>query len=111
MYKTVTGIIAKRTSTYLQEQSLLPAEQKGCHPVSKGCKGQVMISKGIYEDCSRRNKNLSISWIDYQKAFDSVSRSWVETSIALVGVNSKIVRFCNLSIEKWNIRLILKTKH
>jgi len=34
----------------------------------------------------------------------------VEKSIELVGVNSKIVRFCKLSMEKWNTRLILKTK-
>jgi len=94
MYKTLTGIKAKRISTHLEEQSLLPAEIKGCHPGSKGCKDQLMISKVIYEDCKRRNKNLSIAWIDYQKAFDSVPHSWVEKSIALVGVNSTIVRFC-----------------
>jgi len=34
----------------------------------------------------------------------------VEKSIELVGVNSKIVRFCKLSMEKWNTRLILKSK-
>ena len=39
--------------------------------------------------------NLSIAWIDYQKAFDSVPHSWVEKSIALVGVNSKISDFVN----------------
>jgi hypothetical protein len=43
MYKTLTGIIAKRISTHLEEQSLLQAEQKGCHPRSKGCKDQLMI--------------------------------------------------------------------
>ena len=69
------------------------AEQKGCHPGSKGCKDQLMISKVLYEDCRRRNRNLSIAWIDCQKAFDSVPHSWVEKSIALVGVNSKIDRF------------------
>ena len=70
-----------------------------------------MILKAIYGDCRRRkNKNLSIAWIDYQKVFDSVPHSWVEKSIELVGVNSKIVRFCKLSMEKWNTRLILKTK-
>jgi len=74
-------------------------------PGSKGCKDQLMISKAICEDCRRRNKNLSIAWIDYQKAFDSVPHSWVEKSIELVGVNSKIVRFCKLSMEKWNTRL------
>jgi hypothetical protein len=30
MFKTLTGIIARRISTYLEEQNLLPAEQKGC---------------------------------------------------------------------------------
>ena len=70
-----------------------------------------MISKAIYEDCRRGNKNLTIKlvylysnltivWIDYQKAFGSVPHSWVEKSIELVGANSKIVRFCKLSIEK-----------
>jgi hypothetical protein len=54
-----------------------------------------MISKAIYEDCRGRNKNLIIASIDYQKAFDSVPYSWVEKSRELVGVNSKIVRFCN----------------
>ena len=34
----------------------------------------------------------------------------MEKSIELVEVNSKIVRFSKLSIEKWNTRLILKTK-
>ena len=94
----------------MEEQSLLPAEQKGCHTGSKGCKDQLMISKTIYEDCRRRNKILSIAWIDYQKAFESVPHSWVEKSIELVGVNSKIVRFCKLSMEKWNTRPILYTK-
>jgi hypothetical protein len=108
MYKTLTGIIANRISTHLEEQSLLPAEQKGCHPGSKGYKDRLMISKAIHENCRRRNKNLSMAQIDYQKAFDGVPHSWVEQSIELVGVNSKFFRFCKLSMEKWNIRLLLK---
>ena len=100
MYKTLTGIIAKRISTHLEEQNLLPAEQRGCHLGSKGCKDQLIISKAIYEECTRRNKKLSIAWIDYHKAFVSVPHSWVEKSIEFVGVNSKIVRFCKLSMEK-----------
>jgi len=63
IHKTLTGIIAKRISTHLEEQSLSPAEQKGCHSGSKGCKDQLMISKAIYKDCSGRTKNLSIAWI------------------------------------------------
>jgi hypothetical protein len=61
MYKTLTGIIAKIISTHLEEKSLLPAEQKGCHPGSKGCKYQLLISKAICMDCRRRKRNLSIA--------------------------------------------------
>jgi len=67
-----------------------------------------MISKVIYEDCRRRNRNLNRAWIDYQKAFDGIPHSWVEKSIELVGVNSKIVRFCKLSMKKRNTRLFFK---
>jgi hypothetical protein len=70
MYKTLTGIIAKRIPTHLKEQSLV---------------------KAVYEDCRRRNKNLSIAWIDYQKAFDTVPHSWVEKTIEWVRLNSKIL--------------------
>ena len=68
-----------------------------------------MISKAIYEDCKRRNKNLSIVQSGFQKAFHSVPHSCVETSIELVGVKSKIVRFCQLSVEKLSTRFHLKT--
>jgi hypothetical protein len=34
MYKTLTGIIAKRIYTFGSSEFLLPAEQKGCHPGS-----------------------------------------------------------------------------
>jgi len=61
-----------------------------------------MTSKATYEDCKRPNNNLSTACIDYQKEFDSVPHSWVEKSIEMIGVNSKIVRFCKLSMEKWN---------
>ena len=89
------------------EQNLLLAEQKVCHLGSKRYKDQLMTSKAIYKDWKMRNMNISITCINYQKAFGSLpyrSIKWIQ----LVGVNSKIVRFCKLSIEKWNTRLHLK---
>jgi hypothetical protein len=76
--KSPTGIIASKMSTLLEELNLLPAQQKVCHAGSKCCKDQLIISTAIYEDCKRRNKNLSIIWKDHQKALHSVPHSWVE---------------------------------
>jgi hypothetical protein len=109
VYKTLTGIIARRISVHLEENNLLPAEQKGRHSGSKGCKDQLLILKAILEDCKKRRKNLNTAWIDYQKAFDSVPHSWIEKSIELIGANNKIVELCSLSMEKWSTKLQLNT--
>jgi hypothetical protein len=109
MHKTLTGIITRRISSHLEEQNLLPAEQKGNHSGSRGCKDQLMISKAIFEDSKKRKKNLSIAWIDYRKALDSVPYSWIEKSIEPLGVNNKIINFCKSSMEKWSTGLQLKT--
>jgi hypothetical protein len=109
MYKTLTEIIARRISVHLEEHNLLPAEQKGCHSGSKGCKDQLLISKAILEDCKKRRNNLNMAWIGYQKAFDSVQQSWIEKSIELIRVNNKIVKFCKISMEKWSTKHQLKT--
>jgi hypothetical protein len=100
MCKTLTEIITRRISSHLEEHNLLPAEQKGCHSGTKGCKDQLLISKAILEDCKKRRNNLNTAWIDHQKAFDGVPHSWIEKSIELITVNNKTVKFCKLSMEK-----------
>ena len=94
----------------MEEENLLPAEQRGRDPGTRRCKDQLMLSRVIYEDCKMRKKNLSIAWIDYQKASDSIPCGLVENSIELVGANSKIVRFWKSSLEKWNNRASANNK-
>ena len=60
--------------------------------------------------CMAQWQSVKYSLNNYQKASDSIPHNWVDKSIALVAVNSKIFRFCKLSMEKWNTRLFLKTK-
>ena len=63
-YKVLTSVITERTYTFLEGNSLLPQEQKGCKRGSYGCKDQLLINKMILEDCKNKKKNLSTAWID-----------------------------------------------
>jgi hypothetical protein len=58
MFKTLRGIVARKTSTYLEEKNFLPAKQKGCLTGNKKCKDQLMILKAIYENCRKRITNV-----------------------------------------------------
>jgi len=56
----------------MDNENLLPKEQKGCSSGTKGCKDHLLISKVILQECKSRKKSLSMAWNDYQKAFDTV---------------------------------------
>jgi hypothetical protein len=48
-----------------------------------------------------------MAWIDYQKALDNVSESWIIKSSGLIGINNKTIYFTKktTSYEKTNMRL------
>ncbi|XP_030754463.1 uncharacterized protein LOC115881195 [Sitophilus oryzae] len=93
IYKILTGIIADKLYKHLEIQEILPYEQKGCRRNAQGCRDQVLLSNIIAEDCKRRKKNLSIAWVDYKKAYDSIPHSWIGKSLQLAGANDVIIQF------------------
>ena len=88
MYKLVTSVISRRMQN---DENLIPKEQKGCCSRSKGRKDQLLISKAILQECKRREKNLCMAWIDYQKALDRVPHSWIIKSLELNGINKSYI--------------------
>ena len=40
----------------MDDEHLMPKEQKGCCSGSKGCKDQLLISKEILQECKRKKK-------------------------------------------------------
>ena len=49
--------------------------------------------KADLQECKHKKINLSMAWIDYQKAFDRVPHSWIVKSLELNGINNKIISF------------------
>jgi hypothetical protein len=91
----------------MHDENLIPKEQKGCCSGTKGCKEQLLISKAILQKCKHRKKNLSMAWIDYQKAFDRVPHSWIIKSLALIGINNKVISFTKNVMPHWRTRMCL----
>jgi len=56
-------------------------------------------------DSKHRRTNLAVSWIDFQKAFDSVPYSWILAVLSLYKVNSTLVNFITVSMNLWNTML------
>ena len=77
MCKLLTGVIADQIYAYLDQEKLLPEEQKGCRKGSRGTNDLLYIDRAVIKEVKSRNKNLAMAWIDYKKAYDMVPHSWI----------------------------------
>jgi hypothetical protein len=111
IYKLVTSTINKWMETYIDDQNLMPKEQKGRCRGSKGCKDQLLMSKAILQEHKRRKKNLCMAWIDYQKDFDRVPHIWIIKSLELIEINNKIILFIKKIMGHWRTRMCVHTEN
>ena len=76
MWKLLIGVIADQIYVHLDQEKLLPEEQKGCRKGSRETNNDLLyIDRAVIKEVKSRNKNLAR--IDYKKAYDMVLHSWI----------------------------------
>ena len=93
MWKLLTGVIAEEMYNYLEREKILSQEQKGCKRGSRGTKDHLLIDKMVLKDCTKRQTDLSMTWIDYRKAYDFVQHSWVHECMEIFGIAENLRTF------------------
>ena len=106
LWKLLTAVLADELYRHLEENNLLPWEQKGCKKGSRGTKDQLLIDKMIVKNCKRRLTSLGVAWIDYRKAYDMVPHSWIEKTMEMFGVAINMRRFISGNMKQWNTELM-----
>ena len=90
MWKLLTGVIADQIYAHLDQEKLLPEEQKGCKKGSRGTNDLLYTDRAVIKKVKPRNKNLEMVWIDYKKAYDMVPHLWIIECSDLFGVAENI---------------------
>ena len=80
-----------------------PEEQKGCR---KGIRktGELRYYTQ-HVKCKTRRKNVGKAWIDYEKAYDMVPRSWIIDYLKLYKISGKVMKFIKNIIENCRVEL------
>ena len=105
MWKLLTGVIADQIYTHLDQEKLLPEEQKGCRKGSRGTNDLLYIDRAVIKEVKSRKKNLAMDWIHYKKTYDMVSHSWIIEFLDLLRVAENIKSLLVNSMEKWKLIL------
>ena len=61
IWKFLTRVIAEEMYNYLEQEKLLPEEQKKCRRGSCGTKDQLLTDKTMLKDCKKRHTSLSMA--------------------------------------------------
>ena len=70
MWKLLTGVIADQNYVQLDQEKLLPEEQKRCRKGSRGTVDLLYVDRAVIKEVKSTNKNLAIAWTDYKKNYD-----------------------------------------
>ena len=100
MWTLLLLVIADQIYGHLDQQKLVPEEQKGCRKRSRGTNDLLYIDRVVIGEVKSKKKI-----IDYKKSYDVVPHSWIKECLELFGVPKNIETLLVNSMEKWRVTL------
>ena len=70
MWKLLSVVIVDQIYGHINQQNLLPEEQKGCRERSRRTNDLLYIDRAVIREVKSRKKSLALAWIVYKKAWD-----------------------------------------
>ena len=105
LYKLIMSMIDHQLQVHKDNNNLMEIDQRGGKAKSMGTIDNLLIDKMILEDAQFQKKNLSCTWVDLKKAFDSVSHQWIAKTLEMHGIDANLVHLIKSSMKTWNINL------
>ena len=85
-WKLLTRIIADEIYGFLENERILPEEQKEHRRESNGTGDQLYIDNMLVQEVKRRKKSLGMAWINYRKVYDMIPHSCVIESLNMMDI-------------------------
>jgi hypothetical protein len=110
LYKILTSVISSKLYTQLTENKILAPEQVGCHKGSRGCKELLIVDSAVLQQAKQGQRDISVGWVDYKKAFDSVPHSWLLQVLELYKIDPKVIELLITCMSSWRTTLHVRTE-
>ena len=110
-YKLITAVINHNLRKIEASQNMLQLDQRGGKPGSMGCTDNLLVDRMVLEDAQLNLKNLTCTWVDLKKAFDSVSHPWLFRCLECHGVPVVLIDFIKNIVKTWEISIEINTKN
>jgi hypothetical protein len=110
LFKILTSVISSKLYAHLTENTILAPEQVGCHKGLRGCKELLIVDSVVSQQAKKEQRDISVGWVDYKKAFDSVLHSWLLRVHELYKIDSKVIKLLITCMTSWRTTLHIRTE-
>ncbi|XP_044762032.1 uncharacterized protein LOC123319228 [Coccinella septempunctata] len=108
IYKILTSTISCKINQYLKKNNIMAWEQNGCKRKGRGSKELLVIDKELTKQAKKRKKNISIAWIDYEKAYDSVPHSWLVEALKIYKIDDQVIKLLEFLMTSWRTKIYMR---
>ncbi|XP_045480887.1 uncharacterized protein LOC123685276 [Harmonia axyridis] len=110
IYKILTGVLTTTIWRHVDNYGIMAPEQNGCRKNIRGCKEALIVDHLVTKQARKKLRNISVAWIDYKKAFDSMPHSWLLKILRLYGVSESVVKLLEHLMKSWRTQLLVTTQ-
>ena len=88
--------------THCSVNDILHPAQKGCARNQLDCTDHLLLNSRIWYQVKANNRFLSVAWLDYRKAYDSVPHNWLLFCLQLFRFHPVIVQCIAHLMPLWS---------
>jgi hypothetical protein len=108
-YKLLTGFVTAYLDQYVTERNLFVSEQRAMQKGVWGCTHALLLDQTLMADAQdQKQRPISVGWIDYAKAFDSVPHSYIQWLLAALQVPYLLRKFLKSLMQSWRVKYEVK---
>lgn len=107
VYKLWTGCLASLMYDHCEKYHLIHPAQKGCSRGQYGCVDHLLLTNGVWHQVRSKYRSLSVAWLDYRKAYDSVPHNWLLERLRLFHFPSMLITCIEQLMPLWETFLFL----
>ena len=109
LFKVYTSLLAHFIQDHCVSNNIIAPAQGGGKPGTWGCVDQLLINKHITNEVKQKRRNLLCTWLDYQKAYDSIPHSWMLEALRLAKVPDDIIKSVKRLTDIWATQIQLNS--
>ena len=110
-YKLLRGFISTFIGQYVSERNMVAIEQRALQKNIWGCTHAPTVDQTLIADAhDQKQRPISVAWIDYAKAFDSIPHTYIKWVLRSRQVPPPLRKLLKGLMNQWQVKYEVKVK-